>query len=268
MLKRVLLCLSAVAVVSVLFSGCGAKTGSDKSLDQIKTKGFFIVGLDDAFPPMGFREKGSDEIVGFDIDLAKKAAEKLGVKVIFKPVAWDGVILSLNKGDIDVIWNGLTITPEREKQISFSKAYLNNNQIIVVKAASSVKGKADLKGKTVGLQLGSSSETALNADQATAKGLKEIKKYSDNQLALLDLEAGRIDAVVVDEIVGRYNIAKKPNTYRVLADNFGTEMYGVGFRKNDLSFLKALDAAMDEMKKDGSADAVSKKWFGEAIIRK
>ena len=267
-MKKVLFSLAAAAAVTVLLSGCGAKSGADKSLEQIKAKGVFVVGLDDAFPPMGFREKGSNEIVGFDIDLAKKAAEKLGVKVEFKPVAWDGIILSLNKGDIDVIWNGLTITPEREKQIAFSKPYLDNRQIIVVKTASKIQTKAELKGKTVGLQLGSSSENALNADKETAKSLKDVKKYSDNQLALLDLEAGRVDAVIVDEIVGRYNIAKKTGVYRVLSDNVGTEMYGVGFRKNDASFAAALDKALDDMKKDGSADAISKKWFGEAIIKK
>ena len=86
-MKKVLFSLAAAAAVTVLLSGCGAKGGSDKSLEQIKAKGVFVVGLDDAFPPMGFREKGSNEIVGFDIDLAKKAAEKLGVKVEFKPVA-------------------------------------------------------------------------------------------------------------------------------------------------------------------------------------
>lgn len=267
-MKKFLLGLVSIAVVSAVVSDCAAKSGADKSLDQIKAKGSFVVGLDDAFPPMGFREKGSDDIVGFDIDLAKKAAEKLGVKVVFKPVAWDGIILSLNKGDIDVIWNGLTITPEREQKIRFSKPYLDNKQIIVVKTASALKDKAGLNGKTVGLQLGSSSEAALNSDSATAKTLKEVKKYSDNQLALLDLEAGRIDAVVVDEIVGRYNISKKPGVYRVLSDNFGTEAYGVGFRKNDLSFCNALDSVLSEMKKDGSADAISKKWFGEVIIKK
>ena len=266
--RRIITGVMTIVTAVALFSGCSQKSGADKSLDQIKAKGFFIVGLDDAFPPMGFREKGSDEIIGFDIDLAKKAAEKAGIKVIFKPVAWDGVILSLNKGDIDVIWNGLTITPEREKQIGFSKAYLDNRQIIVVKTSSAVKSKADLTGKTIGLQLGSSSETALNADQATVKKLKEVKKYSDNQLALLDLEAGRVDAVVVDEIVGRYSIAKKPGLFKVLTDNFGTELYGVGFRKNDASFRDAIDKALDEMKKDGSADEISKKWFGEAIIKK
>jgi polar amino acid transport system substrate-binding protein len=267
-MKRVLSFLIASFAVTVLFAGCASKSGSDKSFDDIKKKGVFVVGLDDAFPPMGFREKGSNEIVGFDIDLAKKAAEKLGVKAEFKPVSWDGIILSLNKGDIDVIWNGLTITDERAKQISFSKAYLENRQVIVVKKGSALKTKADLKGKIVGLQLGSSSETALNSDKATAATIKEIKKYQDNQLALLDLSSGRIAAVVIDEIVARYNISKKPNEYVLLSEDFGKETYGVGFRQKDASFRAALDKALDDMKKDGSADAISKKWFGEAIIKK
>lgn len=267
-MKKLFLPLIAITVITAVLAGCASKSGKDVSLEQIKKKGSFVVGLDDAFPPMGFREKGSNEIVGFDIDLAKKAAEKLGVKVIFKPVVWDGVILSLNKGDIDVIWNGLTITADRQKQIGFSKPYLENRQVIVVRKGSAVKSKADLKGKIVGHQLGSSSETAINSDKATAATFKEIRKYQDNLLALMDLSSGRINAVVMDEIVARYNISKKPDAYELLKDDFGTEQYGVGFRMKDASFREALDKALDEMKTDGSADTISKKWFGETIIKK
>jgi len=266
-MKRTLSLCVAMAAIFAFVAGCSSKQSND-SFEKIKQDGVFVVGLDDAFPPMGFREKGTNDIVGFDIDLAKKAAEKMGLKVEFKPVAWDGVILSLNKGDIDVIWNGLTITPERQKQIAFSKPYLANRQVIVVKKGSKIKGKADLKGKVVGHQLGSSSENALNSDKQTVASLKEIRKYQDNMLALMDLSAGRIDAVVIDEIVVRYNMAKKPGEYVLLSEDFGTEDYGVGMRKSDVSFVAALDKALDEMKTDGSADAVSRKWFGEAIIRK
>jgi polar amino acid transport system substrate-binding protein len=267
-MKKMFLPLVAMTVLTAVIAGCASKSGKDVSLEQIKKKGVFVVGLDDAFPPMGFREKGTNEIVGFDIDLAKKAAEKIGVKVEFKPVAWDGVILSLNKGDIDVIWNGLTMTPERQKQIGFSKPYLENRQVIVVKKGSPIKDKAGLKGKIVGHQLGSSSETAINSDKETAKTFKEIRKYQDNLLALMDLKSGRISAVVMDEIVARYNISKDPSSYEILNDNFGTEQYGVGLRAKDASFREAIDKALDDMKADGSADAISKKWFGEAIIKK
>jgi len=248
-------------------AGCSKGKTSDTSLQDIQKKGVFVLGLDDQFPPMGFREKGSNEIVGFDIDLAKEVAKRLGVKVKLKSVEWKGVILSLKKGDIDLIWNGMTITPERQKQIAFSKAYLDNRQIIVIKKGSSIKTKADLKGKIVGLQLGSSSEKALSGDPETVKSLKEVKKYSNNTLALLDLAAGRVDAVVVDEIVGRYYISKKADKYDVIKDDFGHEEYGVGFRKEDLSFADAVNRALTEIKKDGTGSKISKKWFGADILK-
>jgi polar amino acid transport system substrate-binding protein len=253
-------------VFAVLLSGC-SKTGGDNSLKDIKKKGSFVLGLDDSFPPMGFRDQSGD-IVGFDIDLAKEAAKRIGVTVELKPVAWDGIILSLNKKDIDVIWNGLTITDKRKEQISFSSPYLENRQIIVVKDNSKITDKKGLSGKTVGLQQGSSSEEALNSDQETVKSLKEIRKFPDNVVALMDLAAGRVDAVVVDEVVGRYYISKKPGTYKVLSEDFGRESYGVGLRQSDKTFLAELDKALDEMKKDGTGALISKKWFGEDILLK
>lgn len=250
-----------------MLTGCGNKSKEDTSLKDIKDKGEFVVGLDDSFPPMGFKnDKG--EIVGFDIDLAKEVAKKMGVKVIFKPVQWDGVVLSLNNKDIDVIWNGLTITEKRKEQINFSKPYVENKQIIVVNNDSNIKSKKDLNKKTVAIQLGSSSEVALDSDKDFVESLKELKKYSNNTEALMDLQAKRVDAVVVDEVVGRYYISKKPNVFKVLDEDFGGESYGVGFRKTDNSFRQAVDKALDEVIKDGTADKISEKWFGKGILKK
>ncbi|HBC97847.1 MAG TPA: amino acid ABC transporter substrate-binding protein [Clostridium sp.] len=267
MKKKLGILAALIFFTAALFSGCGQSSKANTSWNDIKSKGEFVVGLDDSFPPMGFRDS-KGHIVGFDIDMAKAAAKKMGVKVVFKPVEWDGIILSLNNKDIDVIWNGLTITEDRKKHISFSKVYLQNKQIIVVKNNSNIKTKKDLSGKTVGLQLGSSSETALKSDAATSKSLKNVRKYSNNTEALLDLNQGRIDAVVVDEVVGRYYLKKKPGLYKVLDDNLGKENYGVGIRKSDTSFRNKLNEALDSMKKDGTADKISQKWFNKDIIAK
>lgn len=264
MIKQISLVTMVVLILSMILVGCGKKVEED-SLSLIKENGKFVVGLDDSFPPMGFRdEKG--EIVGFDIDLAKEVAKRLGVEVEFKPVDWDGIVLSLKNKDIDLIWNGLTITEKRKKEIDFSKVYLQNKQIIVVGNNSDIQFKSDLSGKVVGIQLGSSSEVALNADAGFVKVLKDIRKYSNNTEALMDLKAGRVNAVVVDEIVGRYYIAKKPGTYRVLAEDFGEESYGIGIRKSDTSFKEELDRILDEIKVDGTAEKIAIKWFGENII--
>lgn len=251
----------------MILAGCGKASNTLDSSSTGKDKGKFIVGLDDNFPPMGFRDDKGD-IVGFDIDLAKEAAKRMDMQVEFKPVEWDGIIMSLNNKDIDVIWNGLTITDKRKEQIGFTKAYLENNQIIVVKEGSPIAKKSDLNKKTVGVQMGSSSEEALNNSSDLVKSLKEVRKFSDNTQALLDLKNGGLDAVVVDEVVGRYYISKKPGEYKVLEENLGGEEYGVGVRKTDKEFLEKLDKTINDMKADGTADKIAEKWFGKAIIKK
>lgn len=260
--------LSFMILALIFAMGCGSDNARDNSMKKIKEKGYFIVGLDDQFPPMGFRGQDSNEIVGFDIDLAKEAAKRLGVRVEFKPVAWDGIILSLDRGDIDVVWNGLTITEERQQKILFSKPYLNNRQIIMVRNDSAVKTLADLKGKVVGLQRGSSSEKALASNQSFSKSVKEVKKFETNTLALMDLESKRVDAVVIDEIVGRWSMAAKPGIYKVLDEDLGKELYGVGIRKTDVTFKEELDKVLDQIKNDKAGEDISKKWFGTNILLK
>lgn len=273
MLKRrlsfiLLFCL--IMVLAFVVCGCSSDEAAqgemDTSWEDIKEKGYFVVGLDDAFPPMGFREEGTNEIVGFDIDLAKEAAKRMGVEVKFQPVVWDTVIEELDGGNIDVIWNGLTITEERQKQIAFTEPYLENKQIIVVQKDSTINSKKDLAGKNVGRQAGSSAKIAMERDPETLDSIGEIFEYGSNDEALLDLNTGRLDAVVVDEVVGRYYITKKPDDYRVLEEDFGEEEYGVGLRKGDKSFLNELQKALDDIKADGTSAEISNKWFGEDLV--
>ncbi|KAF5044684.1 Membrane-bound lytic murein transglycosylase F [anaerobic digester metagenome] len=178
----------------------------DKSLETIKANGKIIVGLDDSYPPMGFRDD-KNEVVGFDIDLAKEVAKRMGVEVEFQPIDWDSKELELNAGKIDCIWNGMTITPERIANMYFTKPYIANQQIIIVPASSGITAKAQLEGKIVGLQKGSSSLEALTSDPIGEK-VKEIVEYPDNVSAYMDLQAGRIDVFVVDSVVGRYVISQ------------------------------------------------------------
>jgi len=266
-MNKILMKMTGVAVMTLMMVSCGSSKAVDKS-ESIKARGYFIVGLDDQFPPMGFRDSKKNEIVGFDIDLAKAAAKEMGLEVKFKSVEWDSIILSLNKGDIDVIWNGLTITPERKKKIAFSPAYLANRQIVVVKAGSKLTTLKALASKKVGVQLGSSSEKAIANNKAFASSIKEVKKFENNTLALMDLAAGRVDAVVVDEIVGRYYMSKRKGVYQVLKETLDSEEYGIGMRSTDLSFQKELSEAMDRVKKGKIGEAISNKWFAENILLK
>ena len=225
-----------------------------------------VVGLDDNFPPMGFRNE-KNELVGFDIDMAREAAKRLGLEVQFKPIDWSAKEAELSGKRVDALWNGLTITEERKQNIAFTAPYMENHQIIVVPAGSAIQTKADLAGKVVGAQEGSSAVDAIKKDGAVFQSFKEFKTFGDNVTALMDLSAGRLQAVVVDEVVGRYYVAKKPEAYAVLDDHFGTEEYGVGLRKDDAELLGKLDKALADMKADGAAAKIAQQWFGKNIIK-
>ena len=239
----------------------------DNSLQKVKDAGKLVLGLDDTFAPMGFRDENG-EVVGFDIDLAKEVANRLGVALEIKPIEWSSSILSLNKGDVDVLWNGVTINEARKQQINFSKPYLNN-RLVIVKAVddNTINSKDDLKGKVLGVQVGSNDE-ALTADPSS-KNAKEIRRYDVNVNAFLDLQAKRIDAVIIDEVAAQYYISDKKAPFVVVNSTPLTEeLYGVGFRKSDVQLLNEVDRILDEMKADGKAAEISQKWFSKDIVLK
>ncbi len=255
-----LLLISSVA----LFAACGKKEAAPAADTATATR--IIVGLDDNFPPMGFRDD-KNELVGFDIDMAKEASRRLGMTVEFKPIDWSAKEAELNGKRVDVLWNGLTITEERKKNISFTEPYMTNHQIVIVGANSPVKAKADLAGRIVGAQDGSSAVDAIKKESQVAAGLKELKTFGDNVTALMDLSTGRLDAIVVDEVVGRYLISKRAGEYKVLEENFGTEEYGVGVRKDDAELLGKLDKTLASMKQDGTAARIATQWFGTDVTK-
>lgn len=257
--------LSIIMAISISCSEKG--TSEDNSLQKVKDSGKLILGLDDTFAPMGFRDN-SGEIVGFDIDLAKETASRMGVALEIKPIDWSSSILSLNKGDIDVLWNGLTINESRQEQINFSKPYLNNRLIIVKpKDRNDINSKEDLAGKVLGVQVGSNDE-ALSLDPIS-KEAKEIRKYDVNVNAFLDLMAKRIDAVIIDEVAAQYYISEEKVDFAVVENSPLTEeFYGVGFRKTDDKLLAEVNRILDEMKADGKASEISQKWFAKDIVLK
>lgn len=181
----------------------------DDSLQYILDKGTLVLGLDESFPPMGYRDSKSGEIVGFDIDLAKELASRMGVKLVIQPIDWNAKELELSSKNIDVIWNGMSVTEERAENMFLSKPYVANAQVIIVAEDSPIKTKADLAGKNVALQRGSSALDAVTADEETYNAILNggsIVEFDDNITAYLDLKAGRVDAFVVDLVVGEWII--------------------------------------------------------------
>ena len=268
--------LSVLLAMSLGFAvvGCGSTASNNNSSSEATTETGannttsgekIIIGLDDQFPPMGFRDE-NNEIVGFDIDLAKATGEKMGVDVEFQPIDWDSKELELNSGKIDLIWNGFSITDERKETMDFTEPYLDNKMIIIVNEGSDIKTKADLAGKNVGIQDGSSAVDAVEKDDIH-NDFSSMPTYDTNILALSDLEVGRIDAVVADQVVIKYYLSQNPDKkFVILDDDFGSEVYGVAAKKGNTELINKLQTAFDELSEDGTSAEISKKWFGEDIV--
>ena len=263
-----LLSLSFIFVFVLLLAGCQKEL--DDQYDTILERGYIIMGLDDTFAPMGFRDE-NNQIVGFDVDLAKELGRRLNLEIRLQPIDWAMKEAELNNGNIDLIWNGYTITDARKEKVTFSDPYIANRQIIIVLNSSDIFTKNDLIGKEVALQEGSSALDAVMNQPELVRQFKngDVIQLATNDFALRELENGQVDAVVVDEILARYYVSlKEPNIFRILEDDFGDEMYGVGFRKGDLQFIEAFNNAFNEMKSDGTASQISINWFKEDIIIK
>lgn len=220
-----------------------------------------VIGIDDKFAPMGFRDESND-IVGFDIDYATAAAEKMGKEVEFQPIDWSSKESELSSGRIDLIWNGYTITDERKEKVLFTKPYMANSQVAVLLSDSPLASLEELEGKNIGLQKLSSASDALSAHPINEK-VGTVSEFPDNVLALSDLKSGRLDAVIIDEVVAKYYMSLEEGTYKLLDESLAPEEYGIGVKKGNEALLNELQSALDELSEDGTAASISEKWFGE-----
>ena len=254
-MKKSVLAVIAAASLFTIF-GCNKSSNEGK----------FILGLDASFPPMGYTESNGD-IVGYDIDLAKEVAKRLGLEFVAKPINWEAKEMELSSGSIDCIWNGFTMTDERVAAMSFTKPYLNNDQVLVVRAKDGIKSLADAAGKVVGCQAGSSAEDAINDNDKFSSSLKSLVKYEDNLTALTDLEVGGVDGVVMDSVVANYTITTSKKPFVVVTESLAKEAYGIGFRKDEkgAKLRDDVQKTLEEMAADGTVAAISTKWFGSDI---
>jgi len=266
-MKKRILSLLVISIMIFSLAACGTKDDKkDTSLAYIQDKGEFILGLDDAFPPMGFRDDAGN-IVGFDIDLAKAVCEKLGVELKLQPVKWEAKEQELSTKNIDCIWNGFSITPERLENMTMSIPYMGNRISLVVVNGSEITTMADMAGKNLAVQSGSSAEVTLDADENKAfkDSLGKTNGFSDYVTALMDLETGNSDAVLMDSVVADYMINEAGKDFVILEDNLIAEEYAVGFRKGDAALCEAVEKALKELKADGTIEQISTEWFGSDV---
>ena len=274
MKKRILsICMAAMMVLGMAACGNSSQpevqapeeeqaTAEENTLNYDK----IVVGLDDTFAPLGFRDEEGN-LVGVDVELMEATGETMGIPFELQPIDWSMKETELANKNIDMIWNGYTITEERKEKVAFSQPYLNNRQVVVTMADSDINTLADLTDKTVAAQAESSAIDAINSKPEIAQTFKSLGEFETNDQCLMDLEAGRTDAVVADEVIIRYYVSKKgEEKYKILEEDFGKEEYGIGVRKEDTQLLEALNVALDTLKENGTTKEISEKWFGSDII--
>ena len=281
MKKRLLSAVMASAMVLSLAACGGAKTETTAAETTAEKKeetttagttaaetaeaagGTLIVGFDQDFPPMGF-VGDNGEYTGFDLDLAKEVASRLGLEYKAQPIAWDSKDMELESGNIDCIWNGFTITG-REDDYTWTTSYMANKQVFVVANDSDIKSQADLAGKVVEVQADSSAEAALKENQDLANTFGQLLTTPDYNTAFMDLEQGAVDAVAMDVIVAGYQIKQRNADFKILDDSLSEEEYGIGFKKGNTELRDKVQGALEEMAADGTLAKISDEWFGEDV---
>lgn len=285
MKKKVIGMLLAAAMAGTMLAGCGNTGGSSDSGDTKKdtktedTKkkadasedkedaankedNTFTVGFDQEFPPMGFVDENG-EYTGFDLEVAEEVANRLGMKFVPQPIAWDAKDMELDSGTIDCIWNGFTMTG-REDAYTWSEPYLKNAQVFVV-TDPSIKTRDDLNGKIVEVQADSSAEAALKEDEALTATFAQLQTVPDYNTAIMDLQQGAVDAIAMDKVVASYQIEGRGEELTILGDELQAEDYGIGFKLGNTALRDKVQSTLEEMASDGKLAEISNKWFGEDI---
>lgn len=273
-MKRILAMMLSLCMCMAMFVGCSGDKPATSAEVVIADSGEFggetdkqiIVGLDDTFAPMGFRDTDG-KLVGFDIDLAVEVAKTLGVDVKFKPIDWDSKEMELSSKRIDCIWNGMSATPERQESMSLTKKYFNNKIIIMsLNSEINIKSADELKNYNIGTQKDSAALETMVANDAYDSFKDKISQYKSYDDAILDMKAGRIDCVVIDQVLGEYKNSKATEKMAVSEFNFGDDFYAIGCRKEEPEFAEKINSALQTLIDNGKAAEISEKWFGKDLV--
>jgi polar amino acid transport system substrate-binding protein len=258
--------LAGITAATLVLAACGKKEEAPAPAPVAAAPApapakVYVVGTDAAYAPFESQnEKG--EIVGFDIDVVRAAAAKAGVEVKFVNTPWEGIFNTLQQGDRDMIVSAVTITAERKQTMDFSDPYFDAAQLIAVKETSKVAKFADLKKLKVGVQTGTTGDEAVT--KLLGKASTNVKRFESTPLALKELEAGGVDAVVADNGVIAHYVANNPGgKFKTVSDTeFVPEQYGIAFKKGNTELLGKMNQCLAAIKADGSYAQIYAKYFG------
>ena len=265
-----LVAVAALAVGTLALAGCSqpatpstpapsTSTTAPAPVLKVVTPGTLIAGSDTSFPP--FESMKGNVAEGFDVDLGAAIAKELGLTLEFKSYKFDTLIPTLVAGGkFDIIMSGMTINDARKLEIDFSDPYINSNQSIAVQNSSTAKTAADLTGKKIGVQSGTTGQAWAKEHIKSA----QLVPFDDALAAFSALQAGKVDAVVNDLPVSAAIVKDTTRGLKIIQEVATGEQYGIGVSKANPDLLKAINAALAKIKASGDYDAIYKKWFGVA----
>ena len=230
----------------------------------------FIVGFDAEFPPYGYKDDNG-EYVGFDLDLAQEVCDRNGWTLKKQPIEWNSKDMELNSGSISCIWNGFTMNG-REDDYTWTKPYVDNSQVVVVRKDSGITQLSDLSGKVVAVQADSSALAALTGEDASEENkalcetFKDLQQVGDYNSAFMNLESGAVNAICMDIGVANYEIESRGDKFMMLEDRLSSEEYGIGFKKGNTELRDKVQATLLDMLADGTFDEIAEKWGLEGSI--
>lgn len=258
MYKRIRFVVAMIAFA--IFSICSI--GNVEAEENSSKK--FILGFDAEFPPYGYKDDNG-EYVGFDLSLAEEVCKRNGWELVKQPIDWESKDMELNTGSIDCIWNGFTMNG-RESDYTWSTPYVDNSQVVIVKADSKIEKLDDLKGKVMVVQMDSSALAAFTGEEAEernvelAESFAELQRVSDYNNAFMNLEAGTVDAICLDIGVAKYQLESRDGAFRMLEEYVSTEQYGIGFKKGNTALRDKVQDTLVEMSKDGTFQEIAEEW--------
>ncbi|RVU70681.1 MULTISPECIES: amino acid ABC transporter substrate-binding protein [Lactobacillus] len=261
-MKKKVSLLAILLLVVLTVTACQNRT-QNNTWQRVEQKKEIVVGLDDSFVPMGFVKKNG-QLTGYDIDLAREVFKQYGIKVNFQTIDWSMNATELRNGTIDLIWNGYSITKQRQRKVAFSIPYLRNGQVLVVKKQSQIHSFKQMKNRILGMQTGSTAEQWYEGKQKVLHA-KQTILYDQIPNAFLDLNANRIQGILLDEVYANYYIKHMAHQedYVVLTNpKVPADLFAVGMRKGDHELKEKIDQALRHLQADGQLRRLNEKWFG------
>lgn len=251
--KYVALAVSLLLVTGIL-AGCGDKKTEEGGQAVLK------IGTDPTYPPFESTDD-KNELIGFDIDLAKAIGEKLDMKVEFVSNAFDGIFTGMNSGAYDIVMAAVSMTPKRLETMLFSKPYLANGQVILNRKGDAVLNSLEeLEGLNVGVQLGTTADTA--TDKYADEVGFEVTKYDEIIQTFSAMKAGHVDAIAVDYAVAIEYVGKEPDSYQISPVMLTNEPIAVAIKKDNTELQEKINTALLELQEEGKLKEISEKWMG------